>query len=473
MASMIAGAGGATASAACCAGAMCCQAITAFCRCASPAPATKASGKFSKVIYLFVMLFSCLFALVMQIWGAPEIKTQFLTVGCKDVANPEACKGDGAVYRISMGTFLWFAGLMLGTLILNERFHNGYWGPKILVYIAFMIASFFIDNSVFGAGNSNGTVAGNSGYAMFSRVTSAFFLIFQIVAFIDFAYQWNNKWVDKAEEGEEEEEGGGRKWYCAVLAAVVAMYVAFFIWMIYLCSAYSSKSGPQLVFITLTAVGAVAVTGIQVTSASADGSLLTSAVVSLYSVYLCWSAVSGADQAPGDKNPASVTLGMAVAAFSLTWTCYSASVSATSISGGPSAAQDEANEDMDEMRVPLAKQGSEYFSKKVAGEEKEGGPSSNMDVEMQRKQSYGTQERIKESELDPIQERYWFFHAAMGAGAVYMAMLLTDWGTGGETKVGGGGYTSMWVKIVSQWCSFALYTWTLLAPRFFPDRDFS
>merc|ERR1711871_183340 len=90
-------------------------------------------------------------------------------------------------------------------------------------------------------------------------------------------------------------------------------------------------------------------------------------------------------------------------------TCYSASVSATSISGGPSAAQDEANEDMDEMRVPLAKQGSEYFSKKVAGEEKEGGPSSDMDVEMQRKQSYGTQERIKEIELDPIQERFGFF----------------------------------------------------------------
>ena len=75
--------------------------------------------------------------------------------------------------------------------------------------------------------------------------------------------------------------------------------------------------------------------------------------------------------------------------------------------------------------------------------------------------------------MEPIKERYWFFHCAMGSGAIYMAMLLTDWGEGGGATVGGGGETSMWVKMVSQWFAMALYTWTLLAPRFFPDRDFS
>ena len=54
-----------------------------------------------------------------------------------------------------------------------------------------------------------------------------------------------------------------------------------------------------------------------------------------------------------------------------------------------------------------------------------------------------------------------------------MAMLLTDWGEGGGATVGGGGETSMWVKVISEWFAMALYTWTLVAPRFFPDRDFS
>ena len=152
-------------------------------------------------------------------------------------------------------------------------------------------------------------------------------------------------------------------------------------------------------------------------------------------------------------------------------------MSATTITSGPTAAEEEATEDLEEMRVPLAKQGASHFSKygKAEGEEKEGGSSPNMDedVEMQRKLSYGTQERVKERELEPIKERYWFFHAAMGAGSIYMAMLLTDWGTGGNKTIGGGGATSMWVKMFSQWFAMLLYTWTLVAPRFFPVRDFN
>jgi|EP00945_MAST-04E_sp_MAST-4E-sp1_P003521 serine incorporator 1/3 len=471
------GATSAASSAACCAGAMVCQAMTAFCKCASPAPATKASGKFSKVIYLFMILFSCVFALVMQNYGAPQIKMSYWTVGCSTVTDVAACKGDGAVYRISMGTFLWFAGLMLGTLVVNEKMHNGYWGPKILIYLIFVGGSFFIKNDVFGAGNAGGAIAGNSGYALFARIASSFFLIFQIVAFIDFAYKWNNSWVGKSNDLEEEEDGKGRKWLGAILAACAGMYIVFFIWIIYLFANYSNTDGPELMFICVTAIGVVVITGMQLSIAETDGSLLTSAVVSLYSVYLCWSAVSGANRTDSKSNPASVWLGFAVAAFSLTWTCYSASVSATTITSGPTAAEEEATEDLEEMRVPLAKQGASHFSKygKAEGEEKEGGSSPNMDedVEMQRKLSYGTQERVKERELEPIKERYWFFHAAMGAGSIYMAMLLTDWGTGGNKTIGGGGATSMWVKMFSQWFAMLLYTWTLVAPRFFPDRDFN
>merc|ERR1712195_208888 len=88
--------------------------------------------------------------------------------------------------------------------------------------------------------------------------------------------------------------------------------------------------------------------------------------------------------------------------------------------------------------------------------------------------------------------RLWFFHVIMAAGSLYMAMLLTDWGTGSVTNVfpnststttpsGSGtanyvsnstGATQMWVKIASQWFAIGLYTWTLVAKRCLPDRDF-
>jgi hypothetical protein len=32
---------------------------------------------------------------------------------------------------------------------------------------------------------------------------------------------------------------------------------------------------------------------------------------------------------------------------------------------------------------------------------------------------------------------------------------------------------SMWIVIASQWLMYLLYTWTLVAPKLFSDRDFS
>ena len=34
------------------------------------------------------------------------------------------------------------------------------------------------------------------------------------------------------------------------------------------------------------------------------------------------------------------------------------------------------------------------------------------------------------------------------------------------------GKTSLWVKMLSQWATFGLYVWTLVAPRCCPGRDF-
>ena len=80
----------------------------------------------------------------------------------------------------------------------------------------------------------------------------------------------------------------------------------------------------------------------------------------------------------------------------------------------------------------------------------------------------------------------------MTIGSIYMAMLLTDWGTKDLTENNHnhnhnhnqtafhnininitGGRTGMWVKIVSEWLTMILYSWTLVASRCFPDRQFS
>ena len=63
--------------------------------------------------------------------------------------------------------------------------------------------------------------------------------------------------------------------------------------------------------------------------------------------------------------------------------------------------------------------------------------------------------------------------------SVYMAMLLTNWGSYDPAEEDGGkqrynvGYASAWLLAGTLWVCCCLYLWTLLAPSLFPDRDFT
>jgi hypothetical protein len=55
-------------------------------------------------------------------------------------------------------------------------------------------------------------------------------------------------------------------------------------------------------------------------------------------------------------------------------------------------------------------------------------------------------------------------------------MTLTGWGSvdkRGDMANPDVGQVSMWMLIVSQWIAMLLYLWTLVAPKIFPNRDFS
>ena len=122
---------------------------------------------------------------------------------------------------------------------------------------------------------------------------------------------------------------------------------------------------------------------------------------------------------------------MAVAAFSLAWTCYSASVSAVSIAQGPTAGTEAAEslENSNEMSQPLNGSLQTNYS------------GSEEDEEEGRAIVEGNFRNAKEGDdEEPItNEKFWFFHFTMAAGSVYMAMLLTDWGSGSATTVAEGG----------------------------------
>jgi len=90
----------------------------------------------------------------------------------------------------------------------------------------------------------------------------------------------------------------------------------------------------------------------------------------------------------------------------------------------------------------------------------------------------------EEDEIQP--ESHWYYHVMMAMCALYMAMLLTSWGSSpadfpgipyegyqDDSAKGDVSDFSFWVKIISQWVCFLVYAWTLLAPYLLRNhRDF-
>jgi hypothetical protein len=70
----------------------------------------------------------------------------------------------------------------------------------------------------------------------------------------------------------------------------------------------------------------------------------------------------------------------------------------------------------------------------------------------------------------------WKLNIILAAISCWMAMALTSWG---EISAQGNaanpqvGRISMWIVVSSEWIALSFYLWMLLAPRLFPNRDFS
>merc|ERR1712129_89392 len=62
-----------------------------------------------------------------------------------------------------------------------------------------------------------------------------------------------------------------------------------------------------------------------------------------------------------------------------------------------------------------------------------------------------------------------YFHIVMMLAAAYMAMLFTNWGTNKDT-IATTGTVSFIVGVCSSWIAFALFWWTMIAPRLCPHR---
>lgn len=302
---------------------------------------------------------------------------------------------------------------------------------------------------------------------------------------IDIAYNTNEALVLKADEADNEEWGSGKKWLQLIIASSIALYLASFIGIIFLYK-YFSGCAENVIVVTLTLVQILGVTGIQLFF-SEEGSTLTTAVLSAYSTYLAYSILSKNPNAVcnptlGSEGVSGIVIGLVLTMVSLAWTGWSWTAegridsvnslevtnslndaSAAGIGDGPnevSRMSQSANLNLD---VPFLDPDERPTTGVVM---QSGSGEDGMDTDMESSSS----------------SSLWKLNIIMALISCWVAASLTGWGsiTGGIGEAGEHtaanplvGRLNMAMIAVSQNIAIGLYLWTLVAPRLFPDRDFS
>jgi len=354
------------------------------------------------------------------------------------------CGGVFAVYRYSFTLCLFFAFLALctlGTTKFGARMHRGFWFLKVFLLFGVLFSTIFIDNHAMAA------------YRDFARVASILFLVVQILLLIDFGYRCNEWLVEMDEKSDNDSQWCNYKMgilvgaFC-LYASSIAMWVVEANWFGKLQPGAPSSHGcaPQQTAIAFTIILTIVLSVISCTKIAPHGTLLTSAIVTAYASYLCYSALASHPDpycnpmaARTEGSATDLLVGFLVFGVAMGSTAWSLTGSKEAIIG------------------------------------KTGG--SDLTTSLETGASSTAEGGDPAAEDEPVgPESWWYYHVMMCVCTFYMAMLLTDWSTQSVDEHKGAhatSLTSFWVKLSSQWICLLMYGWTLLAPYLLRNvRDF-
>jgi len=438
----------------------------------SSIPPSATSGRKRSVFLLFVAVgiaFAFQYGLAPYIINDVPIDnfiTDQWTDGCMQYATEalrERCAGNNGAYRaIGSATFFFvLAGL---ASLCKPSANREAWPAKYVLFIFLVGATIVIPNEpVF-----------SDIYLQIARIGAVIFILMEQVIIIDLAYNWNDSWVEKSNQAESDEPGTGKKWLGAILASCAILYVGSIVAIALLYHFFSGCQSNNA-FITVTLIMGVVVTGVQLSGE--ESSLLTSANIVAYATFLCYTAVAknpNADCNPnlGELDGLGIALGVGITLLSLAWTAYSKTAH-DRMQGGNTDDNGVSQESLvenggrekssEDRKITGVIAGNEYGTTKASSGDEEAANNNDEDEDDANVPSnyFGNS---------------WKLNAVLGLVSCWVAMALTGWGSiesGGDAANPDVGKVSMWMIITSQWIILVLYLWTLVAPRLFPDRDFS
>ena len=356
----------------------------------------------------------------------------------------ERCAGNAGVYRATFSALVFFI-LATIAVVCKKSANREAWPAKYTLFLFLVVGMCFVPNEPLFSDI----------YLNIARVGAIFFILFDQIVMIDIAYNWNDAWVERSNKAEAEEIGSGKKWLTAIVVSAASMFIASIVgWALLIY--YFGGCSLNNTFISLTIILSIGVTVAQLTGN--EGSLLASSLITGYATMLCYNAVS--------KNPnpecnpflktddvLSIIIGVGLTIICLGYVGWSATADTTL--GADDDEEEDEKADTSSGEKP-----------KVVG----------VVVDNYDTIEKGDDEDELDKQVPNTFSNNWKLNIALATVSCWVAMALTGFGSiqaDGDVANPQIGEVNMWVIIGSQWLALLLYTWTLLAPRMFPDRDFA
>ncbi|XP_030644621.1 serine incorporator 2 [Chanos chanos] len=451
--------------------ALCSLASCASCLCGSApcllskcCPSTY-NSTVTRLAFSFFMLMGTLVSIIMIL---PGMETQLKKIpgfcvggtaipGIENKVNCDIIVGYKSVYRMcfAMACFFFLFSLIMIRVRSSKdprgSIQNGFWFFKFLILVGITVGAFFIPDGTF-----------NTVWYYFGVVGSFIFILIQLVLLVDFAHTWNQTWVEYA-------ENGNRKcWFAALLSFTFLHYALAFsaVVLFYVYYTQADDCTEHKVFISLNFIFCIIVSVVsilpKVQEAQPSSGLLQASLISLYTMYVTWSAMT--NNPNRQCNPSLLSL----------------------VKGGPTAPTPTSAPGQAQwwdaqgivgliifilctLYASIRSSNNTQVNKLMQTEE-----GQRLAPDAEEASGDDGVRRAVDNEEEGVTYSYSFFHFCLLLASLYIMMTLTNWyQPDTDYQAMQSTMPAVWVKISSSWLGLGLYLWTLLAPLILPNRDFS
>ncbi|XP_066568093.1 serine incorporator 5 isoform X2 [Amia ocellicauda] len=450
---------------ACCCGSAACSLCCSWC----PKIKQSTGTRFMYALYFLLVTVICVIMMSPTITDQMKEITYFKDL-CSGIKAGEECEtlvGYSAVYKVCFGMACFFFIFAIFTIRVNSSrecrayVHNGFWFLKFVVLLACCVGGFFLpDQDTF--------------LQVWRYVGAAggfLFLVIQLMLLVEFAHKWNKNWTSGTKRN--------KLWYAALALVTLCLYSVAVGALLLMCLFHTAPEGCILNKVLLGVnsglcliVSLLAISPC-VQKLKPNSGLLQSGVISVYVMYLTFSALAS-QPVEDEKDAAShANVTICASAFSsglqfedklvtglgtvILFGCvlYSCLVSTTRSS---TAALRVCKTTLTENEVARCCFCCEQ------------GNDADHTVDARR----GGQKVIMDENEGTVYS-YSFFHFVFFLGSLYVMMTVTNWFHYDNAKIEKlfhGSWSVYWIKMASCWACILLYTWTLVAPIVCPKREF-